>query len=325
MMSSATSPTAQGLIPDVLPPEQLQAGNAIHQMARSLTSVVGALVGGVAVAEFSIQAALVIDLATFCLAAVLYRRFAKRQGRSRSRGRARLAGVPPRPARAILLNRVVFGLTASFTLVTLAIGIMNSDVSRAFDQQLGNRHAYGYILAVISAGYVCSEILTGYMRSQSVARRSVGLAFMASGAAAFVLSHATTLPIAYLALFLFGAADGVTEVVRDSLIQLNTQRSVRSGVFAVVNSVQTGGMIIGLALAPLVADRFTSGTSLRIVALGCVVSGLVAGICRSGVAATPARRCRSRRPGCPPAASWARLWPGSCCVKGTARRWRSVS
>jgi len=80
MLSSATSPTAQGLIPDVLPPEQLQAGNAIHQMARSLTSVVGALVGGFAVAEFSIQVALSVDLATFCLAAILYRRFARRAG-----------------------------------------------------------------------------------------------------------------------------------------------------------------------------------------------------------------------------------------------------
>lgn len=283
MMSSATSPTAQGLIPDVLPADQLQAGNAIHQMARSLTSVVGALVGGFAVAEFSIQAALSVDLATFCLAAILYRRFARRAG-PESQPRAEPGSRVSRRdlLRAILLNRVVFGLAASFTLVTLAIGIMNSDVSRAFDEQLGNSHAYGYILAVISAGYVCSEILTGYMRSQSVARRSVGLAFMASGASAFVLSYATTVPIAYLALFLFGAADGVTEVVRDSLIQLNTQRSVRSGVFAVVNSVQTVGMIIGLAVAPLVADRFTSGTSLRIVALGCVTSGLVAGVCLVG-------------------------------------------
>ena len=206
MLSSATSPTAQGLIPDVLPPEQLQAGNAIHQMARSLTSVVGALVGGFAVAEFSIQVALAIDLATFCLAAILYRRFARRAG-PESQPRAEPGSRVSRRdlLRAILLNRVVFGLTASFTLVTLAIGIMNSDVSRAFDEQLGNSHAYGYILAVISAGYVCSEILTGYMRSQSVARRSVGLAFLASGAAAFVLSYATTVPIAYLALFLFGA------------------------------------------------------------------------------------------------------------------------
>jgi hypothetical protein len=252
-------------------------------MARSLTSVVGALIGGFAVAEFSIQVALAVDLATFCLAAILYRRFAKRAG-PESRPRAEPGSRVSRRdlLRAILLNRVVFGLAASFTLVTLAIGIMNSDVSRAFDEQLGNSHAYGYILAVISAGYVCSEILTGYMRSQSVARRSVGLAFMASGAAAFVLSYATTLPIAYLALFMFGAADGITEVVRDSLIQLNTQRSVRSGVFAVVNSVQTGGMIIGLAVAPLVAHRFSSGTSLRIVALGCVASGLVAGVCLVG-------------------------------------------
>jgi hypothetical protein len=94
----------------------------------------------------------------------------------------------------------------------------------------------------------------------------------------FVLSHATTVPIAYLALFLFGASDGITEVVRDSLIQLKTQRSQRSGVFAIVNSVQTTGMVIGLGIAPLIADRFTTGTTLRIVAVGCVLSAIVAGV-----------------------------------------------
>ena len=81
-LSAATSPTAQGLIPDVLPSHQLQAGNAIHQMARSLTSVIGSLIGGFAVAEFNIQTALAIDLVTFCAAALLYRRYAHRGGQA---------------------------------------------------------------------------------------------------------------------------------------------------------------------------------------------------------------------------------------------------
>jgi hypothetical protein len=135
---------------------------------------------------------------------------------------------------------------------------------------------------MISAGYVCSEILTGTMQRQSVARRSVGLSFLAMGAIAFVLSHAATLPIAYLALFLMGAADGITEVVRDSLIQLNTRREMRSGVFAMVNSVQTCGMVVGLAASPLIAARMTSGDTIRIVAAGCVVSAIVAAVCLVG-------------------------------------------
>ncbi len=282
-LAAATSPTAQGLIPDVLPSEQLQSGNAIHQMARSMTAVVGSLIGGLAVAKFSIQVALAIDLFTFLAAAVLYRRFARRgqlvphaepeQGPRTSRREL---------VRAILFNRVVFGLAASFTLVTGAIGILNSASSKVFDKQLGNAHAYGYILAVISVGYVCSEILTGFMRRQSVARRSVGLSFIATAGAMYILSSATTAPIAYLVLFLFGASDGITEVVRDSLIQLNTERRMRAGVFALVNSVQTIGMVVGLAVAPLIADRFTTGGTLRIVAVGCLVSGLVAGVCLVG-------------------------------------------
>ena len=283
LLSAATSPTAQGMIPDVLPGDQRQAGNAIHQMARSLTAVVGALVGGLAVVEFSIQWALTIDLATFLVAAVLYRRYGRRAGPAAHEQAEEAPRTSRRElARAILLNRVVFGLAASFTLVTGAVGILNSASSKVFDDQLGNAHAYGYILAVISAGYVCSEILTGYMRRQSVARRSVGLSFMATAGAMYILSDARTAPIAYLMLFLFGASDGITEVVRDSLIQLNTERRLRMGVFALVNSVQTIGMVVGLALAPLIANQFTTGETLRIVAFGCLVSGIVAAVCLVG-------------------------------------------
>ncbi len=279
VLSSATSPTAQGLIPDVLSADQLQAGNAIHQMSRSFTSVIGAAVGGFVVASFSIQTALAIDLATFFVAALVYRKFANQRGEfsephtewDTKAGRRDLV-------RAVLTNRVVLTLAASFTIATAAIGIMNAASSQAFDDQLGTAHAYGYIVAIVSVGYVASELLTGYMRRQSVARRSVGLSFVATGGAMYLLSHATTAPIAYLALFLFGASDGITEVVRDSLIQMTTPRTVRAGVFAMTNSVQTAGMVVGLAIAPLATAAFSTGTVLRIVAAGCIVSGVVAGL-----------------------------------------------
>jgi hypothetical protein len=48
--------------------------------------------------------------------------------------------------------------------------------------------------------------------------------------------------------------------------------------------VQTAGMIVGLALAPLATAAFTTGAVLRIVAAGCVVSGIVAGV---GLMGTP--------------------------------------
>jgi hypothetical protein len=37
-------------------------------------------------------------------------------------------------------------------------------------------------------------------------------------------------------------------------------------------------MIVGLAVAPLATAAFSTGTVLRIVAAGCVASGVVAGI-----------------------------------------------
>jgi hypothetical protein len=129
--------------------------------------------------------------------------------------------------------------------------------TQAFDDRLGTAHAYGYIVAAVSVGYVASEILTGYMRSQSVARRSVGLSFIATGGAMYLLSHATTAPIAYLALFLFGASDGVTEVVRE-LVMAKTPRRTLRGVVTWIRLMPIAAVASVNEAASVSTTRFVS-------------------------------------------------------------------
>lgn len=276
LLGAATNPSASSLIPEVVPGEMLQAGNALHGVARNCTTVVGPAIGTASVSLFGIGPALCIDFATFAIAAVLYLRFphvprpAEDDAPAERQSRAQLMKL-------LVTNRVVFGLVSSFTIATAAIGVVNASVPRFFDVRIGDDSAYGYAIAALGAGLLCGEALTAFIRRESVARRSVGLAFFACAGALFVMSHTSIGATAFLMLFLVGAADGTTEVVYDTLIQLNVPRRVQAGVFAVSQSVQNVGMLAGFVAAPLLA-RHEAGVAPRVAAAALAMSGVVAAV-----------------------------------------------
>ena len=271
-LSSATDPSASSLIPELLPERLVHAGNAVHGVARNVMMVAGTLAGGLAVAELGISKALLLDVATFALAAVLYQRFASGTAPVRERVRFSRSNV----LRAVLRQRVALGLTVSFTVVTMAMAILNASLPAFFDQRLGDAHAYGYGMAAIGAGLLCGEALSSCVRRDAVARRSVALAFLFCGGAIFVLSETTTQATAYLFLFLLGAGDGTTEVVYDTLFQARLPRNVLGGAFAVAAAIQRTGMIMGFVLAPFLLG-FGSTTALEISGSLCLAGALLAG------------------------------------------------
>ena len=273
VLSSATDPSASSLIPELLPERLVHAGNALHGVVRNVMMVAGTLAGGVAMAKLGVSRALLVDVATFAVAALLYRRFAS-------------AGAPAREdaepvSRAAVLAMLVrqpvaLGLTVSFTIVTAAMAILNASLPEFFDRRLGDAHAYGYGMAAIGAGLLCGEALSGCVRRDSVARRSVALAFLFCAAAIFVLAGTTAQSTAYLFLFLLGASDGTTEVVYDTLFQARFPRGMLAGAFAAAAAIQRMGMIVGFLLAPVLLT-FGWMTALEVSGAVCLVGGALAG------------------------------------------------
>jgi MFS family permease len=264
-LASATAPSASSLVPEVLPGELIQAGNALHGVARNVTLVFGAGAGGFLVATFGIAAALGVDVLTFLVSAILYFGYIERSG----------IAPPDRGATShrellstVLTNRVVLGLTASFTVATAATGLLNSSVPHVFDTQLGDPTGYGLALAVLGCGFIAGELLTGFMERESVARRSVGLALAGQAGLLYVVANSNVTATVLLMFFLLGASDGVTEVVYDTLIQIHVRRELRAGVFALARSVQNVGMIAGLASAPLLVGHASTKTALLVSASG---------------------------------------------------------
>jgi diguanylate cyclase (GGDEF)-like protein len=270
-LGSATSPSARSLVPDIVPDEHLHQANALHGVARNTTMVAGSLVAAVSVVQFGIETALVIDIATFLLAAGLYARFP--------------AGRAPRPdgprqtrreiARMIAGRRTATALIGSFTLATAAIGLLNASLPDLLWSRFGEANAYGYALAAIGAGLMVGELLSGFIRHDMLVRRSIPLAFVATAALILLVSASPLLVTAVLALAFLGAADGVTEITYDTLLQRDIPAGSRGGAFALGSAIQNGGMIVGLAAASLVA---TSTDAARIAAVICAAAAPVAAV-----------------------------------------------
>ncbi len=276
-LGSATAPGASSLIPDVLPPELLQAGNSLHGVARNLMLVVGAFLGGFLVTHFGIGAALTVDIGTFGLAALVYSRFKAVATAEHEPSSAETSRVSHRELLATLLsNRVIFGLTASFTVVTAAMGLLNTSLPKVLDQQLSDPHAYGYALGVLGAGLMCGELLTGFVQRESVARRTVSLAFLSMAGMVVVITHSHVQATLLLMLFMLGASDGTTEIVYDTLFQIYAPRRMLAGVFAIASSVQNVGMMVGLVAAPLVLSRIGVPGAMRLITVGCIAGSAVA-------------------------------------------------
>jgi MFS family permease len=271
-LSSATDPSASSLVPELLPERLVHAGNAVHGVARNAMMVAGTLAGGLAVAELGISRALLLDVATFVLAAFLYRRFASVSVPVREEPHFTRADV----LRALVRQRVVLGLTVSFTAVTIAMAILNASLPAFFDARLADMHAYGYGMGAIGAGLLCGEALSSCVRRDTVARRSVALAFLSCAGAILLLSDTTIQATAYLLLFLLGAGDGTTEVIYDTLFQARLPRNILGGAFAAAAAIQRSGMIVGFVLAPILLG-FGPATALATSGIVCAGGALLAG------------------------------------------------
>jgi len=275
LTGAATNPSAASLVPELLPPELLNLGNSLHGVSRNVVMVIGAATGSFAVVHFGIGAALLLDIATFGIAAALYLRFAAQPQANPTA----LEGVSHRELlRNLVSSRLILGMTASFTVVTAAMGLLNATLPAFFDTNLGAPHAYGYALAAIGAGLMLGELLTGFVDAESAARRSVTFAFLLSAASVFVLSRTGTLATAYLMLLLLGMSDGTTEIVRDTLFQRYVPKRLRAGTFAISGAYQNAGMVLGFVLAPVLHTVASSAQALDAVAVGCVAGAAFAAI-----------------------------------------------
>jgi MFS family permease len=266
---AVASSTRGAIVPRVLPASLVPAANTLSFTASNLGMVLGPLLAGLILARWSFAAAYAADFAVFTIA--LY-------------AALRLPALPPAgPAVTPGLRSVVDGLafivTRPVLLLSFAVDIaaMVLAMPRALfpetADQLGGRGTVGWLYAAIAGGAVLAGLSSGWVgrvRRQGVALVAAvvawGLAVAAAGLVASLWAIVALLAVA-------GAADLVSAVYRQTILQTYAPDEMRGRMQGVFIVVVAGGPRLGDLRAGAAAAAF--GVTASWVGGGLLAAALV--------------------------------------------------
>jgi len=238
---AVASSTRGAIVPRVLPAELVPSANTLSFTASNVGMVLGPLLAGLILARWSFAAAYAADLAIFTGA--LY-------------AALRLPALPPTgPTTAPGLRSVIDGLafivTRPVLLLSFAVDIvaMVLAMPRALfpetAAELGGRGAAGWLYAAIAIGAVVAGLSSGWIGR--VRRQGVALvvAVIAWGLAVAAAGLVATLWLMVLLLAVAGAADLVSAVYRQTILQTYAPDEMRGRMQGVFIVVVAGGPRLG--------------------------------------------------------------------------------
>ena len=249
---AVASSTRGAILPRVLPELLVPAANTLSFTAANVALVLGPLLAGLILARWSFATAYAADLAVFSVA--LY-------------AALRLPALPPLgqatvPGLRSVVDGLAFIATRPVLLLSFAVDIaaMVLAMPRALfpetAAQLGGRGAVGWLYAAIAIGAVLAGLSSGWVGR--VRRQGVALvaAVIAWGLAVAAAGLARSLWPMVLLLAVAGAADLVSAVYRQTILQTYAPDEMRGRMQGVFIVVVAGGPRLGDLRAGATAAAF---------------------------------------------------------------------
>jgi MFS family permease len=249
-------PARSALLPGLVPTEIFTNAATWNATFFELASVIGPALGGFVIAHISVFWALILSAATtaicFWLTTMLPDPHVERKSEPLSFATL-VAGV-----RFVWRVKIILAILTLDLFAVLLGGAVY--LLPAFAERLGVGAAgFGWLRAAPSVGAITMAMLIAHLPPMKRAGRALLLAVTGFGAATIVFGLSTSFWLSLAMLFLTGACDNISVVVRHTLVQLLTPDSMRGRVSA-VNQVfigasnELGGMesgYVGQALGPV--------------------------------------------------------------------------
>ena len=247
-------PARQSYLPQLVSKDVFSNAITWNATIFELSSITGPAIGGLVIARYSTVAALV--LSSICTAICL--------------GLTALMPSIPAPAKKepptfhTLIAGVKFVFAHEFLLPALTLDLFAVLFGGAtyllpfFAQRLNvGSFGFGLLRAAPSLGAVLMAIIIAHLPPMKHAGRSLIIAVIGFGLATIVFGLSKNFWLSMAMLFLTGAFDNVSVVVRHTLVQLMTPDEMRGRVSAVNqvfigSSNELGGLESGLTASPRV-------------------------------------------------------------------------
>ena len=269
------SPTRGALVPRLLPLELVPAGNTLNFTMSNLGAVLGPLIAGVVLVHAGYAWAYGIDAALFTagLYAALRLPPMRPLGRTVRPGlRSVLAGLQFIGTRPILLMSFVVDIVAMVLAMPRAL------FPEVAAERFGGAGGAAWLFAAISIGSVIGGVASGWIGK--VSRQGLALliavAVWGASVAASGLADALWLVVALLAVA--GAADLVSGVYRQTILQTFAPDEMRGRLQGVFIVVVAGGPRLGDLRAGASAEAFGATAAWVGGGIACVVVVTVLGI-----------------------------------------------
>lgn len=287
------SPTRAAIVPRLLPLDLVAAANTLNFTASNTGMVVGPLLAGLVLTRYGFAAAYGIDAVLFTVglyAALRLPRLPPQGDVGRAGWASVVAGL------RFILARPVVLMSFAVDLVAMVLAMPRALFPEVAIERFGGGAAVGWLFAAIALGSVTVGLLSGWMgrvRRQGVA---LVLAIVTWGVAVALAGLTSALWVAVLLLAVGGAADLVSAVFRQTILQVAAPDEMRGrmqGVFVVVvaGGPRLGDLRAGATAAAVGASASWVGGGVACAVLVVVLVALVPSFWRYD--AQPHPPCRS--------------------------------
>jgi len=266
-------PTRNAMIPGMVSRDQFPAASALGQLVFQVGQVAGPALAGVVISGIGLAAAYWIDAATYgtALAAILLIKPQPPAGGGTKAGFASIwEGLSYLKGRRLLvstflidINAMVFGMPRAL-FPALGTGLF-----------AGGATTVGLLFAAPGAGALLGALFTGWVGGVRRQGRVVVVSVLLWGAAIAGFGLVPWLPLALLLLAVAGAADVVSAVFRNTILQQSVPDGLRGRLNSVHIAVVTGGPALGDAEAGAVASLTTPRISVVSGGLACMLGVLL--------------------------------------------------
>jgi predicted MFS family arabinose efflux permease len=268
-VSGVEAPARNAVIPALVPSKQLPAAFALHQTLHQTAQVIGPALAGVVISRYSLTAtywlSAVAGLATvIALLPLGPQKPVGAGGRitvtAIGEGWQYLRSVPLlQQIMLIDLNAMVFGMPrALFPVVgTVVLG--------------GDAATVGLLHAAPGSGALLGAVTTGWVSAVRRQGRVVVCAVVLWGAAIVAFGLTRNVAVALLLLALAGAADVISNVFRNTILQATVPDGLRGRLTAFKVALSGGGPRLGDAESGAVAAVTTPSISIVSGGLASIV------------------------------------------------------
>jgi MFS family permease len=265
-------PTRSAIIPRIVPREEIAQANTLSYTMSNVATVAGPLVAGVLIASASVSWAYAVDALTFTLALWAALRLPhlppEKDVSERKGGWADIMfGL------RYLAKTPVLLLSFAVDIVAMVLAMPRALFPAVADAKFGGAGAIGWLYAAIAIGSVVAGLTSGWIAR--VKRQGVALigAVVGWGVAVAAAGLAHQLWLAVLLLGVAGAADLVSAVYRQTMLQTYAPDELRGRMQGVFTAVVAGGPRLGDLRAG--ATAAVTGTTISWVG-GGIAAAIVA-------------------------------------------------